>query len=64
MQLKAPSQLTKLERSIASVDTGAFRNDSTQPVAAFIRGIGLSLRDIIDGMDSGDLQDRKVRAHS
>ncbi|KAL2047257.1 hypothetical protein N7G274_001276 [Stereocaulon virgatum] len=51
---KLPAHMSRLERSIASANVRSFRSDSTQPLASFMQDVVLSVRQIVDGEDSGN----------
>ncbi|CAG8078285.1 unnamed protein product [Penicillium salamii] len=51
-----PSQMTRLERSLASERIPALMKDSTQPVASFLSDCGQALYDYIQSLDRTALQ--------
>ncbi|KAJ5519420.1 Midasin [Penicillium expansum] len=51
-----PSQMTRLERSLASERIPALMKDTTQPVAAFLSDCGQALYDYIQSLDQISLQ--------
>ncbi|KAJ6011835.1 hypothetical protein N7499_013194 [Penicillium canescens] len=51
-----PSQMTRLERSLASARIPALMKDMTQPVASFLSDCGQALYDYIQAMDQISLQ--------
>jgi midasin len=51
-----PSQMTRLERSLASARIPALMKDTTQPVASFLSDCGQALYDYIQAMDQISLQ--------
>jgi midasin len=51
-----PSQMTRLERSLASERIPALMKDTTQPVAAFLSDCGQALYDYIQSLDQITLQ--------
>ncbi|KAJ5081947.1 Midasin [Penicillium alfredii] len=58
-QLK-PSQMTRLERSLASARIPSLMNDTTQPVGSFLSDCGQALYDCIQGLDSTSLQSPEI----
>ncbi len=48
LESRLPAQMTRLERSLASNFSRTFRNDSTQPLGSFLKGMGDSVLDTIN----------------
>ena len=57
---KAPSRLSRLERSLVSVESRRFQHDSTQPLGKFFQGVGHSLRCFIDDRESETQEEAQV----
>ncbi|KAI9934908.1 hypothetical protein ASPWEDRAFT_175629 [Aspergillus wentii DTO 134E9] len=55
-KLLKPSQMTRLERSLASGRVPALMKDATQPVGSFLSDCGQALYDFIQGLDQDALQ--------
>ena len=49
IQSKSTSQMSRLERSLVSINSRKWKNDSTQPLASFLQSMGLFLRDLVGG---------------
>ncbi|KAJ5112649.1 hypothetical protein N7532_000694 [Penicillium argentinense] len=60
-QLKQ-SQMTRLERSLASTRIQSLMKDSTQPVGIFLSECGQALLDFIQGLGEGSLQSPEIVA--
>ncbi|KAJ5175879.1 Midasin [Penicillium canariense] len=60
-QLK-PSQMTRLERSLASSRIQPLMKDTTQPVGNFLSDCGQALYDYIQGLDEASLQSPEIVA--
>ncbi len=59
-QSKAPSQMSRLERSITSIESRRSHNDSTQPLAEFLQEMGFLVRSLVDDKDIGGHEERQV----
>ena len=57
---KLPAQMSRLERSLASVSARSSESDSTQPLASFMQDMALFLRRIVDGNDFSDVNVSQV----
>ncbi|CAI7672580.1 unnamed protein product [Penicillium pancosmium] len=60
-QLK-PSQMTRLERSLASTRIQSLMKDSTQPVGNFLSDCGQALYEFIQNLDENSLQSPEIVA--
>ena len=60
-QLK-PSQMTRLERSLASTRIQSLMKDTTQPVGNFLSDCGQALYDYIQSLDESSLQSPEILA--
>lgn len=60
-QLK-PSQMTRLERSMASSRIQSLMKDTTQPVGSFLSDCGQALYDYIQGLDEASLRSPEIVA--
>lgn len=60
-QLK-PSQMTRLERSLASARIQALMKDTTQPVGNFLSDCGQTLHDYIQSLDESSLESPEILA--
>lgn len=60
-QLKQPSHMSRLERSLASVENKNFQSDSTQPLALFLQDMGLYLRNLVVNKVFVGAEDGEVR---
>ncbi|KAK5806079.1 hypothetical protein VI817_000337 [Penicillium citrinum] len=58
-QLK-PSQMTRLERSLASARIQSLMKDATQPVGAFLSECGQALYEFIQSLDASSLQSPEI----
>jgi midasin len=61
LQLK-PSEMTRLERSLASTRIQSLMKDSTQPVGFFLSECGQAMYDYIQGLDETSLRSPEVVA--
>ena len=43
LESRLPAQMTRLDRSFASSFSKTFKNDSTQPLKSFLKGMGASV---------------------
>lgn len=60
VETKAPTNFSRLERSIASNISRKFKNDSTQPLEAFLKDMGRFVLHILDGEDTREIKDKQV----
>lgn len=61
MPLKPTSRMSRLERSLVSMESRSFQHDSTQPLGKFFEEMGQSLRCLIDDKDFEPQEDVQVR---
>lgn len=61
-KLLKPSQMSRLERSLASSRVQSLMKDSTQPVGQFLSDCGQALYDYIQGLDEKSLQSPEIIA--
>ncbi|KAJ5172825.1 Midasin [Penicillium capsulatum] len=60
-QLK-PSQMTRLERSLASARIQSLMKDTTQPVGSFLSDCGQALYDYVQSLDESSLESPEILA--
>ena len=57
---KPLSHMSRLERSLVSTEVRRFQDETTQPLAVFLQDMGITLRQVIDAKELGNLGDRQV----
>jgi midasin len=59
-KLLKPSQMSRLERSLASVRIPSLMKDATQPIGSFLSDCGQAMYDLIQSLDQNTLQTPQV----
>lgn len=60
MLLKPTSRMSRLERSLVSMESSRFQHDSTQPLGKFFEEMGQFLRCLIDEKDFEPQEEAQV----